>query len=157
MPIRFGTNNIRNGRNGRLDAALRGMSQANIDLGILKETKLTDGIYTRRLSGYSIVATDAPSQHRGGVAIFHRQAPHFAVEAVQKFGQNVIVLQLATGARRWYIVGFYLAPDDTSTIERVVEAIRERPKGAELLVARDLNINLAAPHSTNAKIGRASC
>ena len=27
--------------------ALRGMSQANMDLGILQETKLTDGIYTR--------------------------------------------------------------------------------------------------------------
>ena len=75
----------------------------------------------------------------------HRPAPHFAVEAVQNFGQNVIGFQLATGARRWYIVGFSLAPDNTSTIERVVEAIRERPKGAELLVARDLNINLADP------------
>ena len=48
MPIRFGTYNILNGRNGGLEAALRGMSQANMDLGILQETKLTDGIYTRR-------------------------------------------------------------------------------------------------------------
>ena len=64
---------------------------------------------------------------------------------MQKFGQNVIGFQLATGARRWYIVGCYLAPDDTLTIERVVEAIRERPKGADLLVAGGLNINLAAP------------
>ena len=50
-----------------------------------------------------------------------------------------------TGARRWYIVGCYLAPNNTSTIERVVEALRESPKGAELLVAGDLNINSAAP------------
>ena len=50
-----------------------------------------------------------------------------------------------TGARRWYIVGCYLAPDDTSTIERVVEALRERPKGADLLVPGDMNINLAEP------------
>ena len=85
MPIRFGTYNICNGRNGRLKAALRGMSQANMDLGILQETKLTDGIYTRRSAGYSLVATDAPSRHRGGVEIFHRPAPHFAVEAVQQF------------------------------------------------------------------------
>ena len=79
MPIRFGTYNIRNGRNGGLEAALRGMSQANMDLGILQETKLTDGIYTGGSAGYSIVATDAPSQHHGGVAIFHRPALHFAV------------------------------------------------------------------------------
>ena len=60
MPIRFGTYNIRNGCNGGLEAALREMSQANMDLGILQETKLTDRIYTRRLAGYSVVATDAP-------------------------------------------------------------------------------------------------
>ena len=121
------------------------MSQSNMDMGILQETKLTDGIYTRGSAGYSVVATDALSRHRGGVAIFHRPAPHFAVEAVQKYGQNVIGFQLAIGARQWYIVGCYLAPDDTSTIERVVEALRDRPKGAELLVTGDLNINLAAP------------
>ena len=67
------------------------------------------------------------------------------MEAVRKYGPNVIVFQLVTGARRWYIVGCYLAPDDTLTIERVVEALRDRPKGAELLVAGDLNTNLAAP------------
>ena len=30
-------------------------------------------------------------------------------------------------------------------IERVVEALRERPKGAEMLVAGDMNINLEEP------------
>ena len=42
-------------------------------------------------------------------------------------------------------MGCYLAPDDTSKIERVVEALRERPKGAQLLMEGDLNTNLAAP------------
>ena len=113
MPIRFGTYNICNGRNSGLDAALRGMSHANMDLCILRETKLTDGIYTHGSAGYSVVATDAPSRHRGDVAIFYRSAPNFAVEAVQKFGPNVIGFHLTTGARRWYIVGCYLAPDNT--------------------------------------------
>ena len=81
------------------------MSQANMDLGIFQEKKVTDGIYTRGSAGYSVVATDVPSRHRGGVAVFHRLAPHFAVEAVQQFGPNIIRLQLVTGARRWYIVG----------------------------------------------------
>ena len=98
MPIRFGTYNIRNGRNGGLEAALRGMYQANMDLGILQETKLTDGIYTRGSAGYSVIATDAPSQHRGGVALFYRYKPHFVVDAVEKFGPNVLGFQLATGA-----------------------------------------------------------
>ena len=65
MPIRFVTYNIRNGRNRGLESALREMSQANMDLGIFQETKVTDGIYTCGLAGYSVVATDAPSRHRG--------------------------------------------------------------------------------------------
>ena len=48
-----------------------------------------------------------------------------------------------TGARQWYIVGVYLAPDDTETMERVSEAIRSRPRRAELLVAGDFNADLA--------------
>ena len=98
------------GRKGGLEAALRGMSQANMDLGILQETKLTDGIYTRGSAGYSVIATDAPSRHRGGVTLFYRSEPHFVVEAVGKFGPNVLGFQLATGVRRWYIVGAYIAP-----------------------------------------------
>ena len=145
VPIRFGTYNIRNGRNGGLEAALRGISQANMDLGIFQETKLTDGIYTRGLDEYSVGVTDAPSLNRGGVAISHRPAPHFVVEAVKQFGPNVIWFQLATGVQQWYIVRCYLAPDDTSTIERFVKALKERPKGTELIVAGDLNINFAAP------------
>ena len=36
VPIRLGTYNIRNGRNGGLESALWGMSQANMDLGIFQ-------------------------------------------------------------------------------------------------------------------------
>ena len=61
VPIRFGTYNIRNGRRGGLELELRGMSQANMDLGILQETKITNGIYTRGSAGYTVIATDAPS------------------------------------------------------------------------------------------------
>ena len=145
VPIRFGTYKICNGRNGGLESALRGMSQANMDLGIYQETKVTDSIDTRGLAGYSVVATDMPSRHRGGVVVFHRPGPHFALEAVQKFGPNVVGFQLVTGARRWYNVGCYLDPDNTLTIERVVEALNERPKGARLLVAGDFNANLEEP------------
>ena len=67
------------------------------------------------------------------------------MEAVQKFGPNVVGFQLATGARRWYIVGCYLAPNETSTIESVIAALKKRPMGDELLVAGDFNANLLEP------------
>ena len=102
VPIRFGTYSIRNGRKGGLESALRGMSQANMDLGILQETKITNGVYTRGSAGYKVIATDAPSQHRGGVALFYRLTPRFAVEAVEKCGPNVMVWQVVTGEKCLY-------------------------------------------------------
>ncbi len=49
--IRLVTYNIRSGRSGGLEAALRAMAQANVDLGVFQETKLTDDIYARMSSG----------------------------------------------------------------------------------------------------------
>ena len=86
------------------------MSQANMDLGIFQETKCTDGIYTRESSGYRVVATDAPSRHRGGVALFYRPSPLFEVDAVREYGPNVLIFEVETGEQRWYIIGCYLAP-----------------------------------------------
>ena len=42
-------------------------------------------------------------------------------------------------------MGCYLSPDNTSTIESVVAALKERPMGNGLLVAGDFNANLADP------------
>ena len=67
------------------------------------------------------------------------------MEAVQKFGPNVVGFQLAIGKRQWYIVGCYLAPNDTSTIDSFVAALKERPRGAELLVAGYFNAKLSEP------------
>ena len=119
----------------------------HVDLGIFQETKCTNGIYTHDSAGYNVVTTDAPSQHRGGVAVLYRPSSHFAVEAVQQFGPNVVGFQLATGARRWYIIGCHLASDDTSTTESVVAALKERPRGAALLVTGDLNTTLTEPEN----------
>ena len=77
--------------------------------------------------------------------MFYRMSPYYAVEAVQQFGPNILSFQLATGERRWYIIVFYLAPNNTLMIESVVAALKERPQVAELLVAGDLNVNLVDP------------
>ena len=77
--------------------------------------------------------------------MFYRPSPRYAVEAIHKFGPNVVGFQLATGELQWYIIGFYLAPDNTSTIDSVVAALKERPQGAELMVAGNLKTNLEEP------------
>ena len=55
--------------------------------------------------------------------------------------------EVVTGAWRWYIIGCYLAPDDTETIECVVTALGDRPKGTTLIVAGDLNTDLEESES----------
>ena len=92
------------------------MSQANMGLGILQETKITDNIFTCRSAEYSIVALDKPSKYRGELLLFHQLAQNFSVEAIQKFGPNAVGFHLVTGERRWYIMGCYLTPNNTSTI-----------------------------------------
>ena len=67
------------------------------------------------------------------------------MEAIQKFGPNVVGFQMSTGERRWYIIGCYLSPDNTLTIESVVVTLKERPQGAELLVAGDSNVIFLEP------------
>ena len=69
------------------------------------------------------------------------------MEAVREYGPNVMSFELATGARRWYIVGCYLAPNDTLTIDRVIAAPKDRPKGTALVVAGDLNKELEDPEN----------
>ena len=118
-----------------------------MDLGIFQETKGTEGIYTHESAGYSVVATDASSRHRGGVAVFYQPSPLFSVEAVRQFGPNVVSFQLETVARRWYIIGCYLVHDDTLTVESVVTALKERPRSTALVVAGDLNTTLDDPEN----------
>ena len=141
-PIRFGTYNIRNGQNGGLKSALRGVGQENVDVEVFQETKLTEGIYTRKSSGYKVVATPAPSQHQGGVAFLYRYYPAFAVKAIRQFGANGIAYQLVTGERRWYIDGCSLEPGDKTTIRDVEAAMAEKPIGVELIFTGDLKVDL---------------
>ena len=54
-----------------MESALLLMEQANINLEVFQETKVTDGVYTQELAGYRILVAEAPSQHQGGVEVFH--------------------------------------------------------------------------------------
>ena len=65
-----------------------------------------------------------------------------AVEEVREYGPNVLSFEVATGGRRWYIIGCYLSPDDARTIEGLVTALGDQPRGTALLVAGDFNTDL---------------
>ena len=64
------------------------------------------------------------------------------MEDVREYGPNVLSFEVAAGAWRWYIIGCYLTPDDAETIERVVTALGDKPRGTALIVVGDLNTDL---------------
>ena len=103
-----------------------------------------------------VVATEALSAHSDGIDIFYRRAEHLLVKALQNYGANVVRFQMASSDRRWFIVGFYLAPDNASTLEDVFVAISQRPRGAALLVVCDFNTALAAPEGRGRDAGIAA-
>jgi hypothetical protein len=114
--------NIRNGRNGGLESACWAMAAMGVDLGIFQETKITDGIYTRLSSGYSVVASNALSVHQGGIALFWRPNKSYEVKDWRVRGPNVLSFVIVTGGARFYAVGCYIPPKDLSTLATIVQA-----------------------------------
>ena len=94
----------------------------DVSIGILQETKLTKGIYTRLYGKYSVIATDANSVFCGGVAFFWRDNNLFEVEEVTKHGPNVITFWLVTGRDQFSIMGSYIPPSDLDTLEEFTKA-----------------------------------
>ena len=67
------------------------------------------------------------------------------MEELHIYSTKFVSFHMASGGQRWHIVGCYLSPDNASTIEDVVEAIRQHPWGAVMLVDGNFNTDLAAP------------
>ena len=49
--IRIATLNIILGGAGGMEAEIQALRQGNVDVGVLQETKITDGIHTRQVEG----------------------------------------------------------------------------------------------------------
>ena len=93
------------------------MDSMGVDFAVLQETKITGGIYTRRTSGYDVVATDAKGTTSGGVALIWREGHDlFEVEEVRVRSANVVSCELVTAAARWFVVGYYNPPSDLDTL-----------------------------------------
>ena len=125
--------------------ALRGVSQANLDMAVLQDTKCIYGIYTHELSGYSVVSMGAFIRHCDRVAVFYCVSLRFSIKAVQQFGTNVVRFHFVKGEQKWYIIGCYFSPDDGLTIECVLVDFGKRPRWSELMVTGNFNADLTVP------------
>ena len=70
------------------------MAYANVDLGLLQETNITDGVYVQESAGFCVIALDVLIRHHWGVALFYKESPRFAVDSYQQHGPDVISFQL---------------------------------------------------------------
>ncbi len=127
-----------------MESALRAMKQMGVDCGVLLETKLTKGVYTRWSSRYNVQSTHAPSKWQGGISLFWRTSRMYEIKEVEMRGPNVLSFQLISGATRWYIVGCYIPPTNLTTLMHVDKAWRACPKGCRPILLGDSNVNLAA-------------
>ena len=104
-----------------------------------------DGIYSRNTGGYSVIATNACSRLQGGVALCWRENDRFVVEEQRTLGANVITCQMVTGHGRYYLIGCYLPPSDTTVADDMEKAIEACPRTCTPLLLGDLNINFEHP------------
>ena len=57
--MKVATWNIRSGRNGGLETAVRALHGLEVDVAVLQETRLTKGVYARKVEEYRVMASDA--------------------------------------------------------------------------------------------------
>ena len=143
--IRIASLNIRLGRAGRLEAALRDLKQGNVEVRVLQETRLMDGIHAHHRAGYAVCATVAESRHWGEVTVVQREDAGWQVEGIIKFGPNVASFLLILGSRRWNVVGEYVSPNNAPAVYCMDQALEASPKGVEVILLWDLNAWLWEP------------
>ena len=149
--LKVATLNIQDGRNNRLNAALRCMKQMNIDMGILTETKFSNDKYTKAAEGYTVVGTITDG-NKGGVALFYRDgADGWTLESIKSFGANVIRATLVSGQKRWYIIGAYIPPseEDGGTLDAIAAAGESTNQRWPIILLGDLNCNLDKPEGNS--------
>ena len=87
-----------------------------------------------------------------------REREGFSVENDRAVGPNVISFELVTGegeeVEQWYVVGAYLPPSDKEgeTQRRLLQALKEQPKGTKPLIIGDFNSDLDVPRTTQEEV-----
>jgi len=120
-----------------MESALRAVDALGVGIALFQEAELIDDIYTRRSSGYSVVATNALSASQGSGALRWKQSNLFEVEETRTWGPHTISFQLVTGWDRVYIIGVDIPPSDLEALDQVRLAWQQCPKGCKPLLIGD--------------------
>ena len=151
--LKLATLNIIDGRRNRLNAAIRCMSQMNVDIAVLTETKFHNNMFTKSFGGYTVDGTITSNGRTGGIALIHRASKGWGLESTRFFGPNVVRTTLVSGQRRWFIIGVYIPPseEDGSTLDFLTEAyVSINNPRWPVMVVGDLNMDPRNPAGNHA-------
>jgi hypothetical protein len=136
-----------------LTAAAKGVRQMGVGCCVFTKTKLTNDQYPKTTSGYCMILSMATSPHQGGVALLWEEGHQdFEVEAVTIVSPNLLTFQLVTGEDRYFVMGVYIPPADTTGVDNLCVAWASRPTNWKPLLLGDFNIDLGTPRTEREEI-----
>ena len=131
--------NIRCGQNLGLASAAKGLAQMGVRAAVLMEMKVTDNQYPKFLSEYKIIVSKVTSHSQGGVAFIWKEGhDSFEVEVAPVVHSNLLTFQLVMGYERFYVMGIYTPPNDTTGVDAFWTAWKACPDDCVPLVMGDL-------------------
>jgi hypothetical protein len=120
-----------------------------LDIAILTEAKLTNNIHAKYYQGYRIIATDADSPHKGGIAVIWRGSDNFTIESLRIQGKNTISFELTTGSYSWLVIGTYISPNSEGKTEcNEIIRIRLQKSRLPLILTGDFNHDIYSEATT---------
>ncbi len=115
--------NIGCGQNLGLASAAKGLVQMGIGAAIFTEMKVMDDQYPKFVLGYKVIASKVTSHTQGGIALVWKEGhTSFEVEAACVVTPNLLTFLLVMGYERFYVMGIYIPPNDTTGVDALQAA-----------------------------------
>ena len=94
-----------------------------------------------------MIASSATSPQQERIALLWRESKNlgFLVEVVNVVSPNVLTFRLVTGGVRFFVMGAYIPPADTTGVDDLCSAWDKCPANGHPLLLGDLNINFRSP------------
>jgi hypothetical protein len=119
-----------------------------IRAAILTEMKIMDDWYPKLTLGYKVISSKATTNNQGGIALVWKEGhSYFEVKAARVVTPNLLTFQLVTGYERFYVMGIYIPPNNTTGVDALWEAWNACPDSCAPIVMGDLNINFEHPRN----------
>jgi hypothetical protein len=138
--------NTRCGQNTGLTSAAKGLAQMGVNCAVLTEVKIMNDKYPRCASRFKIILLKVTSHSQGGIALlWNKGHASFEIKAAIIVTPNLLSFQLVMGYERFYMMGTYIPPNDTTGVDALCKAWASCPANCIPLVLGDLNVNFEHP------------